>query len=266
MKIDENELTRQTRKILATLSPRKELILRLKYGIDIGEALNNAQIAEQLGLSTKYIAQLEREALRDLRSPKVATQFSSGFSSAFDKGPEKAFEPQHIPIETIETIEQVKRISPELVRHLQCRSDDLSKLNEYVFEEIVAELLAQQGYENVKLVGRNPNTSADIFALQTINPSGIKVRLFIEVKKWKKKVGVSIINCVYGAMMLEQPMFGCNAAMIVSLAGFTETYKISKDALEMRGIYLKEKSDLTKWLKGYVPNKNGLWLLPGNSI
>ena len=164
MKIDENELARQTRKALATLTPRKELILRLKYGIDIGKALDDAQIAEQLGLSTKYIAQLEREALRDLRSPKVAAQFNSGFSSAFDKGPEKAFEPQRVTIETIETIEQVKRISPELVRHLQSRTDDLSKLNEYVFEEIVAELLAQQGYENVELVGRNPNTSADIFA------------------------------------------------------------------------------------------------------
>jgi HJR/Mrr/RecB family endonuclease len=140
----------------------------------------------------------------------------------------------------METIEQVKRISPELVRHLQSRTDELSKLNEYVFEEIVAELLAQQKYENVELVGRNPNTSADIFAFQTINPSGIKVRLFIEVKRWKKKVGIGVINSVYGAMILEQPMFGCNAAMIVSLAGFTETYKLSKNALEMRSIYLKK--------------------------
>lgn len=264
MKIDENELANQTRKVLATLTPRKELVLRLKFGIDIGEALNNAQIAEQLGLSTKEIAQLEREALRDLR-PKIAAHFNSGFSSAFDKATQKALEPQPVPIETIETIERVKRISPELVRHLQCRTDDLSKLNEYVFEEIVAELLAQQGYEKVELVGRNPNTSADIFALQTINPSGITIRLFIEVKKWKKKVGIGVINYVYGAMMLEQPLFGCNAAMIVSLAGFTETHKISKHDLEMRSMYLKEKSDLTKWLKGYVPNKNGLWLLPGNS-
>lgn len=265
MKIDQNEIANQTRKVLATLTPRKELVLRLKFGIDIGEALNNAQIAEQLGLSTKYITQLEREALRDLRNPKVAAQFNSGFSSAFDKGTQKAFEPQPVPIETIETIERVKKISLELVKHLQARTDDLSKLNEYVFEEIVAELLAQQGYENVELVGRNPNTSADIFALQTINPSGITVRLFIEVKKWKRKVGIGVINEVYGAMMLEQPLFGCNAAMIVSLAGFTETHKISKHDLEMRSMYLKEKSDLTKWLKGYVPNKNGLWILPGNS-
>ncbi len=265
MSINENDLAKVTRRLLATLSPRKELILRLKFGIDVGGSLNNSQIAEQLGLSAKYIENLEQEALRDLRRPTITPHFNNGFSLAFDHESIKDFGPRQVSSEVIETIEQVKKLTPDLVRHLQHKTDDLSKLNEYLFEEIVAELLAQQGYENVKLVGRNPNTSADIFAIQSIKPSGVKVRLFVEVKKWKKKVGIAVINSVYGAMMIEQPIFGCNAAMIVSIEGFTKTQKISANALEMRGIYLKDKTDLTKWLNGYIPNKNGLWLLPGNA-
>ena len=60
--------------------------------------------------------------------------------------------------------------------------------------------------------------------------------------------------------MLEQTVFGCNAIMLVSLAGYKKFRKFSKDDLELRSIYLKDKNDLTKWLNVYVPSKNGLWL------
>jgi hypothetical protein len=63
-------------------------------------------------------------------------------------------------------------------------------------------------------------------------------------------------------MMLEQPVFGCNALMIVSLGGFKKMRKISQDALQLRSIYLRDKKVLIKWLDDYKPNKNGLWLPP----
>lgn len=251
MQKENNELQLKTLKVLATLTPEKELTLRLRFGIGVPAAFPYKKIAEQLGISSDEVAEIETEALRDLRHPSLSR--SLAHIHAIPEPPKPA-------IELTEEIEKVIQISPELIKHLKERTDDLEKVNEEIFEQLVAELLAQQGFEDVQLVGRNPNTSADIFATQTIKPSGVKLRLFVEVKRWKDKVGIEVINNVFGAMMLEQLIFGCNTLMIVSLGGFKKIRKISPEDLELRSIYLKDKNDLIRWIDDYIPNKNGLWL------
>ena len=125
---------------------------------------------------------------------------------------------------------------------------------------MIAEFLASWGFEEVHLVGRNPRTSADIFAVHTVNPIGTKFRYFIEVKRWKHKVGVQVIDQVYGAMLNERPIFGWHAAMIVSLVGFKDFEKYTRESLVLKGVELKDSNDLLRWLRGYRPNGNGLWL------
>jgi restriction endonuclease Mrr len=246
----------ETMKILTTLEPRKELTLRLRFGIGVSAKFTHEEIGEQLGIPPEDVARLEEEALRDLRHPSRSKFLDLEASiQAVPKPPEPS-------IEIIEEIEKVKNISPELIKHLKEKTDDLEKLNETVVEQLVAEILRQQGFKDVQLVGRNPNTSADILATQTIMPSGIAVRLFVEVKRWKDKVGIEVINNVYGAMMLEKETFGCNAAMIVSMGGFKDMKKINNEDLLLRSIYLRDKEDLIKWLYDYKPNENGLWLPP----
>ncbi|MDD2673000.1 MAG: RNA polymerase sigma factor RpoD, partial [Syntrophales bacterium] len=60
------DLAKQTRKILSTLSPREEKVLRMRFGIgeksDLTEDLENAEMVER----TK---QIEANALRRLRNP-----------------------------------------------------------------------------------------------------------------------------------------------------------------------------------------------------
>lgn len=254
MDTEGEDLELETLKVLATLSPIKEFILRFRFGIGISATFSYEKIALQLGRSSDEVAKIEAEALRDLRHPSRSRFLDLGAHiHAIPEPPEPA-------IELIEQIQKVERISPELIKHLKERTDDLEKVNERIFEQLVAELLAQQGFEDVQLVGRNPNTSADIFATQTIKASGVKLRLFIEVKRWKDKVGIEVINNVFGAMMLEQPIFGCNTLMVVSLGGFKKLHKIRAEDLELRSIYLRDKNDLIKWLDDYLPNKNGLWL------
>lgn len=68
---DENEYDKEgLHKILATLSPREEAIIRLRYGFDdgsIGETYES--IGEKMGVTKERIRQVETKALRKLRHP-----------------------------------------------------------------------------------------------------------------------------------------------------------------------------------------------------
>lgn len=54
--------------VLETLTPREEQTLKLLYGFD-SKKLSDKEVAEQLGLTTNRISQIEAKALRKLRHP-----------------------------------------------------------------------------------------------------------------------------------------------------------------------------------------------------
>lgn len=168
--------------------------------------------------------------------------------------------PAAAPPELTDVVEKIKKLTPELIEHLRRYEDDLLKVNPRIFEHLIAEFFASWGFDDVRLVGTNARTSADIYVVKTVNPVGVENRYFVEVKRWKHKVGIEVINQVLGAMIGEREQFGWHAAMIVSVAGFTEFEKWDRQQLKMKGIELKEKSDLLRWLQNYKPNDNGLWL------
>jgi hypothetical protein len=147
-----------------------------------------------------------------------------------------------------------------MILHLKKHESDIKKLKPDVFEQLVGEFLAQQGFKDVRLVGRDPSTSADIYAVLFQASTNLQIKIFIEVKHTKNKIGIGVINQVSGAMFLERPEYGWHAAMIVSLVGFTETRKILRQDLELRGIMLRDREDLLRWLDDYKPNPNGLYL------
>lgn len=74
-----------------------------------------------------------------------------------------------ISVELIHVIETVKRLTPDLIAYLQSHEIDLDKLRWDVFEHLVAEFFASWGFQDVRLVGRNSKTSADIFAAYFID-------------------------------------------------------------------------------------------------
>jgi hypothetical protein len=159
-------------------------------------------------------------------------------------------------------IEEISEVRLELLDRLRSRVDDLQKLRSDVVERVVAELLASRGFHDVRWVGRNPRTSADIIAAQYLH-AGRKRVYFVEVKRWKERVGVQVIDHVYGAMLAERPRMGWHAAMVVSLYGFKSFRKYSREDLLHMGVNLKGRDDLVHWLKEYRPSPNGLWLPPG---
>ncbi len=58
--------------VLAELTPRQAHILRLRFGLGGGEQHTLEEIANKFGLSRERIRQLEKEALRRLRHPRLA--------------------------------------------------------------------------------------------------------------------------------------------------------------------------------------------------
>lgn len=67
-----NLLEETIEEVLAELTPRQSHILRLRFGLGGGEPHTLEEIANKFGLSRERIRQLEKEALRRLRHPKLA--------------------------------------------------------------------------------------------------------------------------------------------------------------------------------------------------
>lgn len=68
----QNLLEETIEEVLAELTPRQSHILRLRFGLGGGEPHTLEEIANKFGLSRERIRQLEKEALRRLRHPKLA--------------------------------------------------------------------------------------------------------------------------------------------------------------------------------------------------
>jgi cold shock CspA family protein len=167
---------------------------------------------------------------------------------------------RELPAELTPVVETIRKLTPELIRHLKRNEDDLRRIDPHVFEHLVAEFLAGRGFGDVRLVGTNPKTAADIYAARVDDLIGIEHRYFIEVKRWKDKVGVEVIDRVHGAFIGERARIGWHAAIIVSVSGFKEIEKYTPYELRMMGIELKDRGDLLRWLKDYRQREDGLWL------
>jgi len=179
------------------------------------------------------------------------------FLFQFDESRKSPPEPT---INISEVVGTVKTLTPELVLHLKKSVDDLFKLPPKIFEHLVAELLKARGFRDVRLVGSNPLTSADIFATVYVDAIGFEMKFFVEVKRWKDKVGIEVIDKVLGALLGEKEVFGWHAGMIVSVAGFKDFEKYTPERIRLKGLELKDKNDLLRWIQDYKQSPTGLWL------
>jgi hypothetical protein len=168
---------------------------------------------------------------------------------------------EEIPsVQTHQVVSKFNNLTPQLIDHLRTHQDDLLAIQPKVFEHLIAEFLAYQGFSDIALVGSDPRTAADIFATTPAGQIGNKLRYFIEVKRWKERVGVEVIDRVLGAMIGEREKFGWHASIIISAVGFKKIRKYSKTELDLRGVWLKDRDALLRWIADYRPNDQGLWL------
>lgn len=71
------ELAEQTRKVLATLTPREEEVLRQRFGI--GEATDPSleEVGQDFEVTRERIKEIERKALEKLRSPSRSAKLEA---------------------------------------------------------------------------------------------------------------------------------------------------------------------------------------------
>lgn len=71
-------LQEETRRILATLSPREEKIIRMRFGIREKSDYTLEETGEVFGVTRERIRQIEATALRKLRHPQRITAYKAG--------------------------------------------------------------------------------------------------------------------------------------------------------------------------------------------
>ena len=70
-------LADQTRKVLATLTPREEKVLRMRFGIEMSTDHTLEEVGKQFDVTRERIRQIEAKALRKLRHPSRSEQLRS---------------------------------------------------------------------------------------------------------------------------------------------------------------------------------------------
>lgn len=247
---------------LYSLSPREEKVIRMRWGLNgISRSFTQQRVAEHFATHRNRIREIENKALRKLRHPSRRRLLELFLTNPEDLkqiwdqkvSPEKQ-------IELVPLIETFKKLEPSLIAHLQQHHNDLARIQPALLEHLIAEFLASWGFSDVRLVGRNRQTSADIFAMHFNESLKIPQTYFIEVKRWKERVGIEVIQQVWGAMMLEKQRFGWHSAIIVTLSVYKDLQKWSREQVEMMGVYLRDRDDLIRWLTGYKQSPSGLWL------
>jgi len=69
-----NNLTHQTGRVLKTLTPREELVLRMRFGVGEGSEHTLEEVGRSFNVTRERIRQIESKALRKLRHPSRSSQ------------------------------------------------------------------------------------------------------------------------------------------------------------------------------------------------
>ena len=75
--VHRTEMSHQLERILATLTPREQTVIRLRFGIGHDEACTLEQVGQSLSVTRERIRQIEAKALKKLKTPQVKEMFAA---------------------------------------------------------------------------------------------------------------------------------------------------------------------------------------------
>ena len=73
----QSNLRQTTTKILSSLTPREERVLRMRFGIGMNSDHTLEEVGQQFSVTRERIRQIEAKALRKLKHPTRAKQLKS---------------------------------------------------------------------------------------------------------------------------------------------------------------------------------------------
>ena len=139
----------------------------------------------------------------------------------------------------------LETVNAELIRYLARHPEKMRDLDPRTFEELVAELFEDMGYE-VELTQRTRDGGRDLRAFRK-EPYGTLLTL-VECKRYgsNRTVGVGIVRSLYGVLEEER----ASHAVIATTAFFSKDARELEKRLRLR-MSLTDFNTLSEWLKNY---------------
>lgn len=223
---------------LGAMGPQEseELLQKLLKGGFPEEMLARAvQITAGYPAAAKVLAQLVREGRRD----EVAELLRGEIYDV-----EKALV---LPAQEIisEVRPRIVVVNAALVERLRRQPESIYSLPARQFEEVIAELLDDMGFE-VELTKQTRDGGKDILAYMN---TGIgKFLCLVEAKKYRKdrKVGVELVRTLYGTLCDYQ----ANSAMLVTTSSFSTDARAFQKKHQYQ-LSLQGYGDVVKWIQDY---------------
>jgi len=75
--VHRTEMTQQLDRILGSLTPREQTVIRLRFGIGYDEACTLEQVGQSLSVTRERIRQIEAKALKKLKTPEIKELFAA---------------------------------------------------------------------------------------------------------------------------------------------------------------------------------------------
>lgn len=132
-----------------------------------------------------------------------------------------------------------------LVENLRRQPEDIYSLTPRKFEELLAELLADMGWD-VELTQQTRDGGKDILAY--LNTDLGRLLCLVEAKHYRKdrKIGVDLVRTLYGTLCDER----ANSAMLITSSSFTSGAKEFQQRHEYQ-LGLRDYGDIVNWIMKY---------------
>ena len=75
--VHQTEMSHQLERILETLTPREQTVIRLRFGIGHDQACTLEQVGQSLSVTRERIRQIEAKALKKLKTPHIKEMFAA---------------------------------------------------------------------------------------------------------------------------------------------------------------------------------------------
>lgn len=247
---------------IKNLPERKRQVVTLYYKA----GLRVAQIADSLNMSRASTHRYLSSTIIDLKRKAEAVFLIGLPDGPYRQKPGPIESLPTIPPDTPNRISIIKdEINAELIKYLGKHPTQLTTLSPRKFEELVAALMKDMGYD-IYLTPLTKDKGRDIIATIKI-PPGKEVLTIVQCKNRVsgKKVGMEVIErFLYTVTMQDK----ANVGWVVSTTGFTADAK--KKQQEYKNLLSLYDSDHLKHMcsnygKWKIDGSSGLWL-PDNTI
>jgi hypothetical protein len=154
---------------------------------------------------------------------------------------------------------RAKRLIHKIVQRRVNREKLLETLDPYDFEEVVAELLNDNGFD-VFLTPRTNDGGKDVIAAYSTDTGTNLMMVECKRRKTEKTLGPPEVRALMGVFGMEKRKGkGYDCAMLITTAK-----KIGPSALEFEDVFselsIKNYSDLMSWVETYGKIKEELWV------